>query len=392
MDEEIFEVGRHVSIETDYKYYLTTRLIGWERDQYLITGIAQSGGKRDALKVHDHCKVRFLKDGVAYGFETRILSISPHPFPLIFLQYPKTIEQFTIRKYHRVKSDFRARLLDEHGTYITDATITNISVGGCGVHIPVKEGRELSQHVNYKIDFSVLENDLRLYCVIRKKRTEKDACCLGLEFSDISSEDKEKINLFLDVCMNILTSRADTLLSRLKTSGEALGGHIDELSLSDILQIFEQSKKEGMLNIAGGERKGFITLSRGQIMDASMDNMGAEDALVEFLSLKEGTFHFFPKEISSGRVNKPISFILMDVCRMMDERDELREWCPAAKDTLILVKEPDTRDPEIRAIVDAFREGASSVEKLSTVTGLSHIKLTLAAAGLLKYGFLIRAT
>lgn len=391
MDHNIFEVGRNVSIETDYKYYLTARLIGWERNLFLIVSLTHTGGKREQLKVHDACKIRFLKDGVAYGFESTILASILHPYPVIFLQYPKTIEQFTIRKFHRVKSDLHARLLDENGRHISNATITNISVGGCGVRISLPEGKNLSYQNSYNIDFSILETNLHLFCIIRKIRNERDACCLGLEFFNISAEDREKINLFLDVGTNILTSRADELLSRLKTSGESLGGHIDELSLSDIFQIFDQSKKEGVLNISGGECKGYVTFGKGQVMDASMDQLHAEDAMVEFLSLKEGVFHFYPKETSPGRINKPISFILMDICRLMDEKEEMGQWCPTPHETLVLAKAPDTEDTEIRIILDAFRKGASSLKEISEETGLSLIRATLATANLLKYGFVTKS-
>jgi hypothetical protein len=65
MDDDIFEVGRSVSVETEFKYYLSTHIIGWERDMYLMTGIVHSSGKGGALKVNDHCTMRFLKGGIA---------------------------------------------------------------------------------------------------------------------------------------------------------------------------------------------------------------------------------------------------------------------------------------------------------------------------------------
>lgn len=391
MNQDIFDVGRNVSIETDYKYYLTARLIGWERNLFLIVALTHSAGKKEPLKVHDTCKIRFLKDGVAYGFETIILTVVSHPYPVIFLQYPKTVEEFTLRKFHRVKSDLHGRLLDESGKHVSDATITNISVGGCGVRIPLGEGKSLSSQNSYYIDFSILETNLHLFCIIRKIRNERDACCLGLEFFNISPADREQINLFLDVGTNILTSKADVLLARLKVSGEALGGHIDELSLSDIFQIFDQSKKEGILNISSGERKGSITFGKGQVMDALLDHMHAEDALVEFLSLKDGVFHFYPKETIPGRINKPISFILMDICRLLDEREAMGQWYPEEKDRLELIKAPDTEDTEIRTILDAFHKGASSPGEISEKTGLSVIRSALAIANLMKYGFVTKS-
>jgi len=194
----------------------------------------------------------------------------------------------------------------------------------------------------------------------------------------------------VDICTNILTYKTDLILSKLKTTGEALGGHIEDMPLSDILQIFDQLQKEGILYITLGQRKGSITLCNGRIMDASLDQMHDEDALVEFLSLKEGGFQFFAKEITSGHIKRPISFVLMDTCRLIDEKDSLREYCPQTKDTLIFVKAPDVEDPEMQAVIDAFRNGASSLGDVNAATSLSLIRSTLAAAKLLRDGYLIK--
>lgn len=391
MNDDIFEVGLPISIETDYKYYLTTNLLGWQRDVFLITDYVSSTGIGGHLKINDRCKMRFLKEGIAYGFETKIISISAHPFPVMFLAYPKDIEQFAIRKFNRIKSNFQAHLLDERGTYIADATITNISAGGCGLNVSAREAGGLRYQNNYQVKFSVLETDMCLGCSIRKMRTVRETSCLGVEFSNISQADKEKIDLFLDICTNILTSKTDSILSKLKAPGETLSGQLDELLLPDILQMLDQMKKEGVLNIAAGSRKGFITLRDGRIMDASFDHLQGEDALADLLTQKEGGFHFITKEITAGHIIRPISFVLMDTCRLIDERDSLKDYFPGVKDTLILVKEPAGEDPETQAVVIAFRGGASNVGEINAITGMSFIRSALAAARLLKAGFLIKA-
>jgi c-di-GMP-binding flagellar brake protein YcgR len=389
MADEIFEVGLSVSIETDYRYYFTTRLIGWERDLFLMTGIIHTGGKGEPLKINDDCKMRFLKDGIAYGFETKVISINLHPFPVMFFKFPESIEHFTIRKFDRVRSNFPAQLLDKNGNFVADATITDISAGGCGLNVHVREGRALSCANHYEIRFSILETEMQLCCSIRKMRTIRDGHILGIEFSNISQTEKERINIFLDICTNIFSSRSNLILNKLQTSGETLGGHIDELALADMLQIFDQLNKEGILNITSGQSSGFITISKGNIMDASLNNMHGEDALVELLSLKEGGFHFFTKEIKSGYIKRPINFVLVDAYRLIDERESLKEYFPRKEDKLLLLKEPDIEEPDVRTVVQAFQNGTSNVVELNAATGLSLIRSALITARLLKDGYLI---
>ena len=389
MTGDIFEVGLPVSIETHYKYYLTTNLIGWERDLFLITGIISSAGKGQ-LKINDPCRMRLLKNGIAYGFETQIISVSLKPYPVMYFQYPTTIEQFTMRKFKRFESNVHARLLDHHDQFITDATITDISLGGCGLNIPL-DVKELAYEDNYKLEFKILEKEMHLCCYVRKMTIDRATRFLGIEFCKITSEEMATIDSYLDILTDISSSRIDLILSKLKTSGATLGGHIEDLPLMDILQMLDQSKKEGILNITSDQRSGFISISNSMVMDVSMDGMKGEDALVELLSLKKGEFNFYAKEVTSGYINRPMSFILMDTCRIMDERDYIREYIPDQKDQLTLMKEPDSDDPEILAITNAIRSGASTSDKIKTATRLPSIRSDLVMAKLIKDGFLMKS-
>lgn len=199
MDDAIFDVGLVISIETFYKYYLTTHLIGWEQGQYLITGIVQSEGKTGQVKVNDHCKMRFMKEGIAYGFETKIISINFKPFPIMFCQYPKEVEHFAVRKFTRIKVSIPAQFLQANGNVITAATVTDISAGGCGLTIPTLVAEELSAESTYQIAFNLMDSDVKLSCVIRKMRPSNVTHMLGIEFINLSSKENDRIKLFLDI-------------------------------------------------------------------------------------------------------------------------------------------------------------------------------------------------
>jgi hypothetical protein len=141
----------------------------------------------------------------------------------------------------------------------------------------------------------------------------------------MTSDEMATIDAFLDVLTNISASKVDAILSKLETSGATLGGHIDELPVSDVLQMMDQFNKEGVLNITSDQRNGFISISNGMIMDASIEDLTGADAIVELLSLKSGGFHFIAKEVTSGHLKRPISFMLIDACRIIDERNFIRK-------------------------------------------------------------------
>jgi c-di-GMP-binding flagellar brake protein YcgR len=392
MDNNIFEVGLPIAIETYYKSYLTTELLGWKQDVFLITGVVKSSSKTGQLKVNTHCKMRFLKDGIAYGFETKILVINSHHFPVMFCKYPKAIEQCTIRQFRRINVNLPAQFLDMDGNFVADATIADISAGGCGLTIPVQEGKEPTCESTYKIIFSAMESDMHLCCAIRKIQTLKDKHELGVEFINVAPEEKERIRLFLDFCANVVNSKMEFILAKMKKTKKILGGQIHDISIIDMLQIFDQLDKEGIIHITAGKQDGFIAIKDGRVMDASLNNLHGEDALVDLLSFQEGEFHISANKVLSGHMNKPINFVLMDTCRLADERASLKEYFPGKEDKLSLQNPPETEDPETQTVVNALQSGASSVGQINGATGLSLIRAGLVSARLLQEGYLMKTT
>lgn len=392
MRDHIFEVGLPISIETYYKYYLTTHLIGWEPDAFLVTGIVQSSGKTGQLKAGERCMMRFLKEGVAYGFETKILAINFNPFPVMFSKYPKVIEQFTVRKFSRVKVNLPAQLLDGDGRFVAETTITDISAGGCGLTMPTQAGREFPSETSYRIRFTAMNHTMWLCCSIRKMKTFQDTQVLGVEFVNVLPEEREKIEQFLDICQSVFTSKTDLILSQLKKEEKIMGGHLNEVSLVDMLQIFEQLQKNGTIHVVSGRQKGSVSIEDGFVTEALLEDRRGEDALIDLLSFQEGEFYVSAKKASAGSMRSPINFVLMDISRLMDERAAFNEYLPAKEDKFVLHKNPDSDsdDLELMSVLGALREGASTTAGIHETAGLSLIRARLALAKLLKDGYLTK--
>ncbi len=393
MENNIFEVGLPIAIETYFKSYLTTHLVGWEPDVCLITGVVQSSGNTPKLKVNDYCKMRFLKDGIAYGFETKIIAISYNPLPLMFTQYPKDVQNYAVRKFDRLKVNLPACLSVLGDRHMMDATITDISAGGCGLLLPIREEDELTSEKIYSITFNAMDSHMQLSCSIRKIRTARDKREVGVEFVNVSPEEQEKIRLFLEGCNNAIASRTDFLLGKIQQQEKLFGGSIREVSMIDILQIFDQLRKDGVIHIEAGKHTGSIAIRDGYILGASAGALKGEDALVELFSLTEGEFHISAKDMPASSMNTPVNFALMEVSRLMDERDSLREHLPGVEDKLQFLKpSDDTEDPEVQTVIASVRGGACSANEIHHATGLSLIRSSLIAARLIKEGALKKAT
>lgn len=94
-------------------------------------------------------------------------------------------------------------------------------------------------------------------------------------------------------------------------------GNLKQTSIVDAIQFLEIGKREGILHIYCGRRKGYITFSRGRVIDAFYRNKTAREAMFAMLDLEEGDFYFEPKTISQPQL---ISDSIMDLVLEWDAR------------------------------------------------------------------------
>lgn len=203
MKKGLFEPGLKVSIEIYHKNYVLTYVIGYEKDVYLILKMPYFNGKPLPLKSKDSSKIRFFKNGVAYGFESSVVSTQSFPANLIFLKYPEKIEQLLIRKGERVKVKIPAIfVIDTKGTK-AEATIVDLSGNGCGLKLPVTDEVKASQNGRYRLSFEVIGNAIELDCSIRNLKIFENDQILGLEFINMSKEISEELQSMIDTVKDL---------------------------------------------------------------------------------------------------------------------------------------------------------------------------------------------
>jgi c-di-GMP-binding flagellar brake protein YcgR len=201
MEKDVFLVGQSLAIEAKYKNYLDTGLLGWQQDLFLLTKAIYIDGLPAKLWKGDVCTVRFLKEGVAYGFKSEIISVLYSPYPLMFIKYPADIECLNIRVAPRKKLKLRATFSGASRAVIAnDAIILDISSGGCALKVGVIEGVELSPEEGYIISFEIMNQELSFECRIRRlDQRGQYAYFLGMEFINISEKNKDLLSSFLNL-------------------------------------------------------------------------------------------------------------------------------------------------------------------------------------------------
>ncbi len=94
-------------------------------------------------------------------------------------------------------------------------------------------------------------------------------------------------------------------------------GNLKQTTLLDAIQFLEIGRREGILHIYSGRRKGYLTFLKGQVVDAFYRNETGREAIFQMLELIEGDFYFEPKTVSQPKL---ISDTMMDIAFEWDSR------------------------------------------------------------------------
>lgn len=108
------------------------RFIGMEPGQYVILAVPESkipSGMDGKFVAGKQVAVHYFYRGMAYHFESPVLATLLQPARLVFLRYPRTIEERCIEERRRVDCYLPARL--KLGDRLVDGTVTDISATGC---------------------------------------------------------------------------------------------------------------------------------------------------------------------------------------------------------------------------------------------------------------------
>lgn len=201
-EDNKFSIGMKLSLainDSDEKLLLT--LIGWDEKQFLITKNPYLRGLQITSK--DDCIIRFAKDGVAYGFQTAMLSMQYSPAPIIFFKYPETIKSMSFRKSKRVKTNIPSIILrkNKNNQFIKyNVKIVDLSESGCLIEILETDiTHDIDVEDKFFVNFKILDKSLELDCVARNVRTKNEVYQIGTQFIGENTIQKETISSFISM-------------------------------------------------------------------------------------------------------------------------------------------------------------------------------------------------
>ncbi|MEM7137405.1 MAG: DUF4388 domain-containing protein [Myxococcota bacterium] len=121
------------------------------------------------------------------------------------------------------------------------------------------------------------------------------------------------------------------LAQRTDDAKTRFSGSLAEMSVVDLLQTIDVSRKSGVLNLKRDDGdQGMISFDSGAVIHAAVEDLGGEDAVYRLLLWRDGSFDLEFRKVSlvERTVHRATQALLMEGMRRLDEWSRLSELLP----------------------------------------------------------------
>src|ERR1035438_2745155 len=164
-------------------------------------------------------------------------------------------------------------------------------------------------------------------------------------------------------------------------------GSLNELPLSDIVQLVAVSGKTGMFSMTRGSEKGYVYLQNGQITHAKLGEVEGEDAVYALALWSQGSFQFSPGVESEARtISRSNTNLLLEAARRSDEWKILSKKIPGTDSVPVLVAREGANGPvtltplEWKVVTKA--DGSRSIDEIARALRTSAFDIAKTLYGL----------
>ncbi len=180
-----------------------SRLLGWRTGSWILASTPENEGNELHFGYHSRIQVRFVLDGRIFGFNTRQLMDQQEPFGLIFLEYPRELEQYCFREAPRLDLVL-ACTMESAGTSVR-GTIVDISEGGCLVVFD--QSPELAESVTLSFTLPTGKIVKGLPGSVCRVKDQGKRVHVGVHFSASDPAQRGLIATYVTMALDLLKSK-----------------------------------------------------------------------------------------------------------------------------------------------------------------------------------------
>ena len=164
-------------------------------------------------------------------------------------------------------------------------------------------------------------------------------------------------------------------------------GSLNELPLSDIVQLVAASGKTGMFSMTRASEKGYVYLQNGQITHAKLGEVEGEDAVYALALWSQGSFQFSPGVESEARtISRSNTNLLLEAARRSDEWKILSKKIPGTDSVPVLVAREGANGPvtltPLEWKVATKADGSRSIDEIARALRTSAFDIAKTLYGL----------
>ncbi|OQW35780.1 MAG: hypothetical protein A4E19_16150 [Nitrospira sp. SG-bin1] len=170
-----------------------TTLLGWKDHAWIVCEWPLQLGHDQLITGGTPCTVSYLHDGKLVGYRSEIRDFMTSPVPLLFVAYPKAVEEMHLRKHLRVPTNEPILLMRADHESASDSVLPtsnyfggllkDLSGGGCSVAL-VRRPAWLCPGATVRLEFELpgLGHITNLTGMVKNADTRDGSEMIGLEF------------------------------------------------------------------------------------------------------------------------------------------------------------------------------------------------------------------
>lgn len=189
-----------LEVEGNLKRFICI-LVGYSKDRFILVTTPSSEhlfSARPALFADCRVNVRYIEDGRAIGFQSRLMKSTEEPARLLFLSYPEKIEDHELRANKRAACSLPAELSIEGEA--CSALIIDINKDGLRLHVkgnekfsgflePTPVGKECI----LRFFLPGVSAPIDVVGEVRNHEHRETCSAVGIKYIKISDEDRQSI-------------------------------------------------------------------------------------------------------------------------------------------------------------------------------------------------------
>ena len=181
--------------------------MGKEEGRYLIIKIPMVGNPEEFFAKDKELVVRYVHEGSVFGFRSQVMLSILDSLNVVFVKFPKKIEDYNLRTHKRLDCSLPARLevvaRHQNRKLHFKGVIGDISKGGCKATISleelewIKESLSIQSAVMIFLFLPGVEGELLLRGVVRSMTQDSVVLSMGIQFADLSGKIQTKLDRFI---------------------------------------------------------------------------------------------------------------------------------------------------------------------------------------------------